>query len=112
MAFVVLIECIIITRLLLSKLVDKKVYGATILTNVISGVTGIIISMILNGGWYLVVWFPWVSSNEINLSTSGALEGLIYYYAAAFILTLIIETIANVLLLRNIQSIRKKSLRQ
>lgn len=63
--------------------------------------------MILNGGWYLVVWFPWVSSNEFNLSKKGALEVFIFYYSAAFILTLIMETITNILLLRNRHSIKK-----
>jgi hypothetical protein len=100
MAFVIMLECLVITRLLLPKWFDKKIYGITALTNVVSGLFGIIISMALNGGWYLVVWFPWVSSNEINPSNKEALNELIIFYAAAFVLTLIIETITNILFLR------------
>ena len=100
MAFVIILECLIMTRLLLPKWVDKRIYGVTTLTNIISGLTGIIISMILNGGWYLVVWFPWVSSNEIDLTKTEALYGLIIFYVVAFVLTLIIEAITNILFLR------------
>ena len=107
MAFVIILECLVMTRLLLPNWFDKRIYGVTALTNIISGLTGIIISMILNGGWYLVVWFPWVSNNEINLSKKGALQGLIIFYAIAFVLTLIIETIINVLFLRKRYSTKK-----
>ena len=100
MAFVIILECLIMTRLLLPKWVDKRIYGVTTLTNIISGLTGIIISMILNGGWYLVVWFPWISSNEIDLTKTEALYGLIIFYVVAFVLTLIIEAITNILFLR------------
>ncbi|HVY76120.1 MAG TPA: hypothetical protein VG890_14900 [Puia sp.] len=100
MAFVIILECLTMTRILLPRWFDKGIYRITALTNIISGLTGIIISMILNGGWYLVVWFPWVSSNEINLTKKEALHALIIFYAAAFILTLIIEIITNILFLR------------
>lgn len=100
MAFVIILECLIITRVLLPNWFNKRIYGITTLTNIISGLTGIIISMILNGGWFLVVWFPWVSNHEINLAKKEELYGLIIFYAAAFVLTLIIEIITNVLFLR------------
>ena len=100
MAFVILIECLIMTKMLNQNWFDKRIYGITALSNVISGATGIIISMILNGGWYLVVWFPWVSSNEINLSNSESLKALIIFYVCAFILSIIIESLINWLFLR------------
>ena len=100
MAFVILIECVIMTKILNKNWFDKRIYGIAALTNVISGIIGIVISMILNGGWYLVVWFPWVSSNEINLSNNESLKALIFFYALAFILSIIIESLINWLLLR------------
>ena len=100
MAFVILIECIIISRILNQTWFNKKIYGITSLTNVISGLIGIIISMILNGGWYLVVWFPWVSSNEITLSNKESLNGLVIFYLCAFVLTIILESLTNWLFLR------------
>lgn len=107
MVFVIILECLAMTRLLLPKWFDNKIYKIAALSNIISGLTGIIISMIVNGGWYLVVWFPWVSSNEINLSHKGALKELMFFYVLAFVLTLIIETIINVLFLRNHYSNQK-----
>jgi len=107
MAFIILIECLTMTRVLLPKAFDKRIFIVTALTNVISGAAGIFISMALNGGWWLVVWLPWVSSHEIDLSVKGELQTLIIYYAMAFVLTLIIETIINVPLLSQHYSIKK-----
>ena len=72
MAFIILIECFTMTRILLPKAFDKRIFLVTTLTNVISGVVGIFISMVLNGGWWLVVWLPWVSRHEIHLSQKAA----------------------------------------
>lgn len=100
MAFVILFEGLLITKLLLPNWFNGKIYRITAWTNIISGIIGIALSMFLNGDWYLVVWFPWVSSNEINLTREGSLQFLIIYYAFAFVLTLIIEALTNILFLR------------
>jgi hypothetical protein len=107
MAFVIVIECVVMTRWLLPVWYNKRIYGVTTLTNIISGLTGIVISMILNGGWYLVVWFPWVSNNEIDLKSKGALLSLVIFYLLAFVLTLIIEIITNILFLKSRYTKRK-----
>ena len=107
MAFVILFECLIITRMLLPKWIDKKVFICTTLSNVISGIIGMIISLKLNGGWYLVVWFPWVSDNEVDLSQEGQLKPMIIYYLAAFFLTLLIEMSTNSPFLGRNYSVRK-----
>lgn len=107
MAFVILIECLILTKVFNQTWFNKKIYGVTALTNVISGIVGIVISMILNGGWYLVVWFPWVSSNEITISNKESLNGLIIFYLCAFLLTIILETLTNWLFLRKIYKIKQ-----
>lgn len=99
MAFVILMECIIMSRMLHGRWLNKKTYAVTSLSNIISGATGIITTLILNGGWFLVVWFPWVSSNEIDLSKHEYLKGLIIFYIVAFILSVIIECIINGLIL-------------
>ena len=100
MGFVIILECVVMTKMLLFKWFDKRIYTITFLSNIISGFTGIVISMILNGGWYLVVWFPWVSSHEINLHKRGVLKELISFYLAAFVLTLIIESVLNAFFLQ------------
>jgi hypothetical protein len=54
-----------------------------------------------------VVWLPWVSKHEVDLSSRPECSCTIIYYAIAFLLTLIIEMIINVPLLRRGYAIRK-----
>jgi hypothetical protein len=100
MAFVILLECLILTKLLTNQWYNKGIYYTSLITNAISGIVGIIISIILNGGWWLVIWFPWVSDHEINTSNAESLKSLIIYYACAFLITIIIEILINWLLLK------------
>jgi len=100
MTFVILIECIILTKSLKHQFFNKRIYAATTLTNIISGIIGIVISMALNGGWWLVVWFPWVSRKEVNVSNTEGIKWLAIYYICAFILTIIVELFTNWLFLR------------
>ena len=98
MVLIIAIECFSMSYLLEKIWRKYKVSWTVIGSNIISGAAGFIISMILNGGWWLVIWLPWVSDNEVQ----GKIEikGLILYYLAAFFLTLIIETIFNYSILR------------
>ena len=98
MAFVILMECVILTKLLKHQWYNKRIYCTAILTNTVSGITGILTSIALNGGWWLVVWFPWVSSYEVR--TAEGIKALIIFYACAFILTIIIELFINWLFLK------------
>lgn len=100
MAFVIISECLIVSRILAKSWGNKRIYLAVGGANIASGLFGIIASMWMNGGWYLVVWFPWVSSNEVNINNSEARNALIFFYILSFILSLVIETIINILLLR------------
>jgi hypothetical protein len=98
MVSIILIECIGLSYLLTKKWKDGKIYKTIIISNLISGIVGIIGSMILNGGWWLVVRFPWVSNNEVC-----GIEGfkwLVIFYAIAFVLTILIEGIVNYLMLK------------
>lgn len=100
MAFVMFIESLILSKFFEQKWFDKQIYGITFLTNIISGIIGIIASMKLNGGWWLVVWFPWVSNNEVDTTNPEALKWLYILYGCAFLLTIIIETLTNWLFLK------------
>ena len=97
MFFVILIESIILTKLLKHQWYNERIYGTAILTNTISGIVGIIASIALNGGWWLVVWFPWVSRYEVHTEN---IKWLVIFYACAFILTIIIELFINWLFLK------------
>ena len=68
MILIMLLESFILSKLLCHKKIDKQIYISIFGSNIISGAVGIITTLALNGGWILVVWFPWVSSHEINIS--------------------------------------------
>jgi hypothetical protein len=110
MAFIILLECWMNSELLLDELFNKKIWVSTTITNIISGLIGIGLSMILNGGWWLVVWMPWVSKNEIDLSNPKELMAISIYYGIAFILTVLIEFNLNFLFLKSVYT-KKKILR-
>lgn len=103
MAFVILIECLFLSKFLNHKWLDKRIYCVIAASNVISGLVGIVVSMILNGGWWLVIWFPWVSNKEVfdfSDNSTEVLRWLTIYYLCAFILTILLETITNWLFLK------------
>lgn len=98
MSVIILIECLALSYLLTKKWSNTKIYGAVVVSNIVSGIIGIAASLALNGGWWLVVWFPWVSENEV--SGDQGIKWFTILYLIAFILTLIIEGVINFLLLR------------
>lgn len=100
MAFIIVGEAFLMSKYLIQRKFNKRIWGSAAISNIVSGVIGIIITMILNGGWWLVVWFPWVSSHEVNIHNPIHLLGLIIYYFAAMILSVLIELLANHLILK------------
>jgi sterol desaturase/sphingolipid hydroxylase (fatty acid hydroxylase superfamily) len=98
MIAIILIECLGLSYFLTKKIKNKKIYNTVIISNIISGIVGIIGSMILNGSWWLVVWLPWVSSNEV--SSKNGFKTFVIFYLIAFLLTIIIEGIVNYLMLK------------
>lgn len=106
MAAIIIIECLVLSYFLTETWKDSKAYKAAILSNIISGVFGIIASLIINGGWWLVVWFPWVSMHEVNGMEARNMLG--FFYLAAFVVTVIIESGTNYLFLK--KSFEKKQI--
>lgn len=100
MAFVILAEAFLMSRHLIGKAFHKRIYLSAALANIVSGAVGIVTSLALNGGWWLVVWFPWVSKHEIDVHDSQSLWALIIYYFAALILSVLIELLVNHLMLQ------------
>jgi len=47
------------------------------------------LSLLANGGWWLVIWMPWVSSNEVDIPAD--LLAISIYYIICFILSVAIE---------------------
>lgn len=100
MALVILGEAFLMSMYLIRKMHNKRIYLSALASNLVSGVVGIVISMALNGGWWLVVWFPWVTSHEVNIHKSRELWGFVLYYLGALILSVLIELMINYAILR------------
>lgn len=100
MILIILLEAWLMSRWLCKKRLDRRITGTAFLSNFVSGLAGIITTLILNGGWILVVWFPWVSTHEIDISSRDGLLGFCVIYLIAFVLSVLIEALINWLMLR------------
>ena len=77
MAFVMLGEGFLMSWHLIRKKFNKRIYLTAALSNIISGAVGIITTLELNGGWWLVIWFPWVSKHEVDIRDPQSLRTLV-----------------------------------
>ena len=100
MAFVMLSEGFLMSWRLIRKKFNKRIYLTAALSNIVSGAVGIITSLALNGGWWLVVWFPWVSKHEVDIRDPQSLLVLVLFYVVALILSVLIELLVNHLMLQ------------
>lgn len=107
MMFIILMETYIMNRVLGKKGKEMRVFVSALAANGVSGIVGIAASLLLNGGWWLVVWFPWVSSHEVNVREPRALIGLVAYYLVAMVLSVLIEWRLNHAILKKIFPARK-----
>ena len=107
MILIMLLESFISSELLCKRILNGRITATVFLANTISGLFGIIMTLILNGGWWLVVWFPWVSSHEVDFSLPNALTGFIIYYIVAFVLSVVIELLINYSMLGKIHPAKK-----
>jgi len=102
MILIMLLESFIMSELLCKSKLNRRITAIVFFSNFISGIFGIVTTMIINGGWVLVVWFPWVSSHEIDISSTHELIGFMVFYFVAFILSVLIELLINHFKLRKI----------
>ena len=100
MALIIFMEAFLMCKYMVGKRFNKRIYLSAATANLVSGASGIITTMAINGGWWLVVWFPWVSSNEVNVCNPRQLLSLTAYYMTALVLSVMIELIVNFLILR------------
>ena len=100
MAFIILGESFLMSRYLVKNKFNKKIYLSATVSNIISGAIGVITTMALNGGWWLVVWFPWVSSHEVDIHSRQEAWALVVYYIVALFLSVLIELLVNWLMLQ------------
>jgi len=98
MAIVIALEAAVISNRLNGTWFSLRTSRVVALANVVSGAVGILASLAFTGGWWLVVWIPWVGKNEVDLNQDIKL--LVGYYAIAFVLSIVIEGGLEHLLLR------------
>ena len=102
MLFIIALECALCYVFLPKR--DKNAPSpnkrAIVTSNVVSGVFGIWLSMLHNGGWWLVVWFPWVSDYEVKFTNMNQIMYFVIYYLIAFVLSVVIEFGVNYLFLK------------
>ena len=107
MILIMMLESIIASELLCKRILEGRITATVFLANIISGLFGIIITLMLNGGWWLVVWFPWVSNHEVDFSIPYTLTSFIIYYFVAFVLSVVIELLINYSMLGKIYPTKK-----
>jgi hypothetical protein len=104
MAAIVYLEAVLISRYFFGENYTGQGLRISIISNLVSGLAGFLLSLQLNGGWWLVVWFPWVSAHEVYRDQQ---QLFLLYFAASLVLTLVIELFTNWFQLRRSQPIGK-----
>ena len=95
MTCIVIVEALIMSQILSRRMLNPRVLLPTIISNIVSGTVGAVVSKALNKGWMLVIWFPWVSSLEVDADNQESLFSFIVYFVAAFVGTVLIEILLN-----------------
>lgn len=100
MTCLIVIEIIVMSQALNHKYFNSGIAFTALVSNVVSAIAGAYTSIALNAGKMLTVWFPWVSSREVDLSDDEELFSFVLYFAVAFVATVLIELIINYLFLK------------
>ena len=97
---ILVLEALLFYLLLNKKVAFLSTLGYLSISNLLSGLAGFGLSLLHNGGWYGVFWFPWISSHELSLKDPHSLRFFIIYFLIIFIITMIIEIPINILLFK------------
>ncbi|WP_069998185.1 hypothetical protein [Cellulosilyticum sp. I15G10I2] len=94
--FVLVLESFLMSQFLTKERFNKSIMITTVISNIVSGIIGVFLSVTHNGGWWLVWWFPWVSSNEIRFED---INSFVIYFIIAIFLSIVIELGSNMIIL-------------
>lgn len=97
---VLVLESYLASRMLLKVGYDLQVYATICLSNVVSGLVGLGLSLMLTGGWIIAIWLPYVGPKEISGPPLGPWGNFAMWYLLAFFLSVGIEFLINRLCLR------------
>ena len=90
MLAVIGVEAVMLRRFCNADATTPRLFLVSAVANGVSGAVGFAVSLWLNGGWWLVVWVPWVTANEAVRSQWPQLAA---YMAIAYALSVVIETV-------------------
>mgnify|MGYP001210797525 CR=1 FL=1 len=94
MLIVILLEGFLLA-LFLPNASGKSHYVTSLVANAVSGAAGFAVSMSVTGGWWLVIWVPWVTSAEASLEQWPYLAGfmMVAYFGSVAIECLVAATL-------------------
>lgn len=98
---VLILESFLAVKILLKLAYNGRIYFSVCLSNLVSGIAGFALTLLLTGGWILVIWQPYVGPKEIMGPPFGAWGNFILYYVLAFVLSVGIEFLVNWLCLKS-----------
>jgi hypothetical protein len=103
MLLVVAVEMVLLSRL--TRTVSRKpnYFLLSLTANAASGLVGLMVSVGITGGWWLVVWVPWVTAAEASREQWPALAG---FMAVAYIGSVAIESAVTMAFLRGVSPFR------
>lgn len=88
MLAVIGVEALLLRRFSGATATTQRYFLVSAVANAVSGAVGFAASIWLNGGWWLVVWVPWVTANEAGMHQWPKLA---VYMAVAYALSVVIE---------------------
>lgn len=99
MVLVILLEGFLLARLLPTA-TGRSPYTTALVANAASGAVGLFASAALTGGWWLVIWVPWVTAQEAG---SDQWPTLAVFMLAAYVGSVVIESLVTTRMLRDLR---------
>jgi hypothetical protein len=86
---VIALEALVGAKLCAGTWYAPRLWRVTAGANLASGIVGMVLSTVLQGGWWLVFWIPWVSRKELAWPAQAG--AFMLYYFLAFALSVLVE---------------------
>lgn len=102
MLLVILLEGFLLSRLLPTAS-GRSHLITSLAANAASGAAGFVVSVGVTGGWWLVIWVPWVTAAEASREQWPALA---VFMMVAYVGSVVIESLVATRFLRDVQFAR------
>ncbi len=88
MGLVIVIEALLLRRRLGGEPWRHNFLAISAIANAASGLLGLLLSLTLTSGWWLVLWIPWVTANEVSRRQLGE---FLPFLALTFAASVVVE---------------------